>query len=52
MDNGEMVEVDESQPEVEDTEDGGAIIRMEDNPTAAQSTAHFANIVEDLINPR
>ena len=48
MDNGEMVEVDELQPDVEDTEDGGAIIRMEDNPTAAQSNAHFANIVEDI----
>lgn len=48
-DKGETVEVDEDFSEVEDTEDGGAIIReKENNEDADKNQAHFANIVEDV----
>ena len=48
-DKGETVEVDEDFSEVEDTEDGGAIIREKENDEDAQKNqAHFANIVEDV----
>lgn len=44
----ELVEVEDTAPDIEETEDGGAIVRMEDNPTAEQSNRHFANIVEEI----
>lgn len=48
-DEGETVEVDEDFSEVEDTEDGGAIIREKENDEDAQKNqAHFANIVDDV----
>ena len=48
-DKGETVEVDEDFSEVEDTEDGGAIIREKENDEEANSNlAHFANIVDDV----
>lgn len=48
-DKGETVEVDEDFSEVEDTEDGGAILReKENNEDADKNQAHFANIVEDV----
>jgi chaperonin GroES len=48
-DKGETVEVDEDFSEVEDTEDGGAIIRERENDEDAQKNqAHFANIVDDV----
>jgi chaperonin GroES len=48
-DKGETVEVDEDYSEVEDTEDGGAIIREKENDEDAQKNqAHFANIVDDV----
>jgi chaperonin GroES len=48
-DKGETVEVDEDFSEVEDTEDGGAIIREKENDEDAQKNqAHFANIVDDV----
>ena len=48
-DKGETVEVDEDFSEVEDTEDGGAIIREKENDKDAQKNqAHFANIVDDV----
>jgi len=48
-DKGETVEVDEDFSEVEDTEDGGAIIReKENNEDAQKNQAHFANIVDDV----
>lgn len=45
---GETVSYEDSMPEVEDTEDGGAILRMENDEDAKRNTAHFANIVEDV----
>jgi len=45
---GEMFELEDDELEVEDTEDGGAIIRMENEQDAAVKQAHFANIVEEV----
>lgn len=39
---------DEDEDEVEDTEDGGAIIRMKDDKDLRKHSKHFANIVEDI----
>jgi hypothetical protein len=46
---GEKVElVDEDNLEVEDTEDGGAIIRLENREDEQRHLEHFANIVEEV----
>lgn len=47
---GELVELEEDELEVEDTEDGGAIIRLENQEDAKLRAAHFANIVEEVDN--
>lgn len=44
---GEDVELDDETYEVEDTKDGGAIIRLNEESTT-QNLEHFANIVEDV----
>lgn len=48
---GEEVELEDENMEVEDTEDGGAIIRMENEEDHAKHLEHFANIVEE-VDPR
>lgn len=45
---GETVELPEENLEVEDTEDGGAIIRLEDKVDSEQRRSHFANIVDEV----
>ncbi len=46
---GEKVElIDEDNLEVEDTEDGGAIIRLENQEDERRNLEHFANIVEEV----
>ena len=45
---GELVELEEDELEVEDTEDGGAIIRLENEQDAKVRAAHFANIVDEV----
>ena len=46
---GEMIELDdEDNLEVEDTEDGGAIIRLENSKDEKRHLEHFANIVEEV----
>lgn len=45
---GEMVEMDDETSEVEDTEDGGAIIRLENEEDTQRNLEHFANIVDDV----
>lgn len=46
---GETVElVDDDNLEVEDTEDGGAIIRLENKEDERRNVEHFANIVEEV----
>lgn len=47
-DAGEMVELPDETSEVEDTEDGGAIIRMENEEDERKHLEHFANIVEEV----
>ena len=48
-DNGETVElVDDDNAQVEDTEDGGAIIRLENEEDERRNLEHFANIVEEV----
>ena len=48
---GEMVELMDETSEVEDTEDGGAIIRLENEEQNRESLEHFANIVDE-VDPR
>ena len=38
----------EDEMEVEDTEDGGAVVRMKNDRDVADKKAHFANIVEEV----
>jgi len=45
---GESVELEDSTPEVEDTEDGGVILKMEDEEDERETLEHFANIVEEV----
>lgn len=45
---GEMVELMDETSEVEDTEDGGAIIRLENEEDTRQNLEHFANIVDEV----
>lgn len=49
MPEGENVELPEQDVEVEDTEDGGAVIRLQENAQqVAMNQKHFANIIEDV----
>jgi hypothetical protein len=45
---GETLSIDAEDMDVEDTEDGGAIIRMENAQDAEDKKAHFANIVDEV----
>lgn len=45
---GENVSIDDEENDVEDTEDGGAIVRFEQEQKQQRVNAHFANIVEDV----
>jgi len=48
-DRGETVEfLDDKNSEVRDTEDGGAIIRLENEEENQSNLEHFANIVEEV----
>ncbi len=44
----EIIEVDDEQGDVEDTEDGGAVVRLENKRDADEAKAHFANIVDEV----
>lgn len=48
MPEGETVRLEDDNIEVEDTEDGGAIIRMENEEDERRHLEHFANIVEEV----
>lgn len=48
MPKGETVEMDDDDLEVEDTEDGGAVIRLENKEDERKNLAHFANIVDEV----
>ena len=45
---GESVSLPDEDLEVEDTEDGGAVIRMTNERDVADMRAHFANIVDEV----
>ena len=45
---GESVSLPDEDLEVEDTEDGGAVIRMTNERDVADKKAHFANIVDEV----
>lgn len=45
---GESVSLPDEDVEVEDTEDGGAVIRLKNEQDAADKKAHFANIVDEV----
>ena len=47
-DEGESVSLPEDDITVEDTEDGGAVIRMNNEEGARAEAAHFANIVDEV----
>ncbi len=48
MPEGETVQLEDVDNEVEDTEDGGAIIREKNEIDHATKLAHFANIVDEV----
>ena len=45
---GESVSLPDEDLEVEDTEDGGAVIRMTNERDVADKKAHFANLVDEV----
>lgn len=45
---GETVMLPEDEMDVEDTDDGGAIVRFDNAKDVAEKMAHFANIVEEV----
>lgn len=47
-DEGEHVDVDTPESDVEDTADGGAMIRLQDDQDTAAQREHFANIVDEV----
>ena len=47
---GEMVQLEDVDNEVEDTEDGGAIIREKNDTDHADKLAHFATIPNSAKN--
>jgi chaperonin GroES len=48
MPEGETIQLEDVDNEVEDTEDGGAILREKNDTDYATKLAHFANIVEEV----
>ena len=45
---GETVELEEDNLDVEDTEDGGAVVRFANEQDARRNNEHFSNIVDDV----
>ena len=46
--NGIMVPLEDEELEVEDTEDGGAVVRLENEQQRERNVKHFANIVDKV----
>lgn len=44
----ELIEIEEEIGDVEDTEDGGAIVSLEEEAEQQETLAHFANIVDEV----
>jgi chaperonin GroES len=49
--DGELVAVDDDDTGVEDTPDGGAIVRLDDEDDGQPSPEHLANLAEELPEP-
>ena len=47
-DEGETVELPDEDKGVTDTEDGGAMVKLEDSENEKKNLEHFANIVDDV----
>ena len=47
-DTGEMVQLEDDNIEVEDTDDGGAIIKLQNEEDEQRNSEHFANIVDEV----
>jgi hypothetical protein len=45
---GEKIELDAEDTGVEDTDDGGAMVKISDEEDTAAALAHFANIVDEV----
>lgn len=45
---GEVVQLEDDNVQVEDTEDGGAIIKLENEEDLRRNQEHFANIIDDV----
>jgi hypothetical protein len=46
---GEVLELDEENPDVEDTDDGGAIVQMdEETPTPADESEFYRNLADEI----
>lgn len=45
---GETLELDTEDTEIEDTEDGGAILRLKDEEDLSRNLKHFENIVDEV----
>lgn len=51
QDYGEMIEIEGSdQPDVEDTEDGGAIVRLDEEDPKAGESEFYANLADGVIS--
>jgi chaperonin GroES len=49
---GEMQPLDDAEDGVEDTEDGGAIVRLDDEDDEPEGESdHYANLAEELLEP-
>jgi chaperonin GroES len=48
LEEGSTVSYEDSLPEVEDTDDGGAVLRMENEEDEKRNLEHFANIVDEV----
>jgi hypothetical protein len=45
---GEIIEIEGDEPDVEDTEDGGAIVRLDEDDPKAGESEFYANLAETL----
>ena len=48
IEEDEIVEVDNDESDTEDTDDGGAMVKLKNEDDQRQKQAHFANIVDEV----
>lgn len=49
LEDGEYVELPDVEDDVEDTEDGGAIVRLDDDTARPADSEFYANLAEDML---